>query len=245
MKIKDFTKKNIPEKYLNPVLEFKRGIQKRFTRKISYSQSGEDLILDFLLTHILKIKSITYLDLGAHHSSFLSNTFYFYKRGSTGVLVEPDPSLYLEIKKRRPEDKVLNVGVGVTNTREADFYVFNYKELNTFSKEIAEETKEEAELKSIIKMPLITVNKILEENFIDCPSFISVDIEGLDLDIIRNLDFKKWRPAAVCVETIRRSNREKIQEITDIMVQNNYEVYGETYINTIYVNGDLNISALR
>jgi hypothetical protein len=70
-------------------------------------------------------------------------------------------------------------------------------------------------------------------------------LEGLDLDIIRNLDFKKWRPAAVCVETIRRSNREKIQEITDIMVQNNYEVYGETYINTIYVNGDLNISALR
>jgi len=245
MNTKETIKKYIPKKYLDPILEIRRSIIKRYTRKISYSQCGEDIIIEFLLRDILKRKDITYLDLGAHHSSFLSNTYYFYKKGFSGVLIEPDFYLFEEIRKRRQRDTVLNFGVGVSNKKEADFYIFNYRELNTFSKEIAEETKEEATLEEVIKVPLVTVNDILERYCKICPSFISIDIEGLDLDIIKTLNFKKWRPEVICIETIRPSNRQKIQEITDVLAKNNYEVYAETYINTIYVNGDLKISELR
>ncbi|KKT30253.1 MAG: methyltransferase FkbM family protein [Parcubacteria group bacterium GW2011_GWA1_44_13] len=245
MKIKEIIKKNIPKKYLDPVLGLRRSILKRYTRKISYSQCGEDIIIEFLLRDVLKIKNITYLDLGAHHSSFLSNTYLFYKKGFQGVLIEPDFYLFEEIRKRRQRDIVLNFGVGISNENEADFYVFNYTELNTFSKKTADETKGEATLEGIIKVPLVTVNDILEKYCKICPSFISVDIEGLDLDIVKTLDFKKWRPAALCIETIRHSDRQKIQEITDILIMNNYEVYAETYINTIYVNKDLKISEIR
>ena len=66
--------------------------------KVSYSQSGEDLIVDFIF-QALKIDNPTYLDIGAHHPSFINNTFFFYEKGCVGVCVEPDPTLFEKIKE--------------------------------------------------------------------------------------------------------------------------------------------------
>ena len=70
----------------------------RYTRK-SFSQFGEDLIIESAL-NIIKEKNITYLDIGANHPFLISNTYYFYRNGSTGTLIEPDPTLYKDLKKK-------------------------------------------------------------------------------------------------------------------------------------------------
>ncbi len=239
MIIKKTIKKYIPNIFFKRITKIYRKIEKRYSKKISYSQCGEDIIIDFLLTEVLKIKNVSYLDLGAHHSSFLSNTYYFYKKKFSGVLVEPDIYLFNEIRKRRPKDCVLNFGVGISNKKESDFFIFDTKELNTFSPEIAKETKQISKLEKIAKVQLVNINDISEKYCKNCPSFISIDIEGLDLDIINTLNFKKWRPPVICIETIRHSNGQKIKEITDTLIMNNYKIYADTYINTIYVDNNL------
>src|SRR5262249_29835011 len=55
----------------------------------SYSQAGEDLIVRFFFYH-QRISNITYLDIGANEPIQLNNTYYFYRRGFRGVLVEPN-----------------------------------------------------------------------------------------------------------------------------------------------------------
>ncbi len=60
--------------------------------QVTYSQFGEDLIVRYLFDS-LGIARPTYLDIGANHPKFSGNTFGFYKRGSRGVLVEPNPRL--------------------------------------------------------------------------------------------------------------------------------------------------------
>ena len=72
----------------------------RYTTK-SFSQFGEDLIIDNALD-ILKEKNISYLDIGANHPYFLSNSYYFYRKGANGTLVEPDPFLCKILKKKDP-----------------------------------------------------------------------------------------------------------------------------------------------
>jgi hypothetical protein len=57
--------------------------------KKSFSQSGEDLIVHFLLTWQLGIKNISYLDIGANDPFSCNNTYLFYKREFSGVNVEP------------------------------------------------------------------------------------------------------------------------------------------------------------
>jgi hypothetical protein len=100
----------------------------------TFSQAGEDVVIDFLLEGN-GINRVTYLELGTNLPDWCNNTYLFYKKGGKGVLVEADETIIPLIKKIRPHDKILNIGVGLNNQKEADFYIFENNGLNTFSKE--------------------------------------------------------------------------------------------------------------
>lgn len=205
----------------------------------SYSQCGEDLILNFLFEW-LGISLPTYMDIGAHHPVYLSNTYYFYRKGSRGVCVEPDPGLFRGLKKKRKKDVCLNVGVGSEN-KEAVFYVMSQKTLNTFSLKEAERYQKDGRYTIVdkIKIPICDINQLIAENFDECPNFISLDVEGMDLIVLQALNFKKHRPEVFCVETLTfttDNSEEKLTGIIDYMIDNDYLVYGDTYINTIFVD---------
>ncbi len=208
--------------------------------KISYAQCGEDLIVQFIF-EALKIAKPSYLDLGAHHPSYMSNTFLFYRQGSYGVCVEPDPTLFAQIKRKRSRDTCLNMGVGVSTKEKAAFYIMTSKALNTFSKQEAERYQSygNQRIEAIITIPLISVNEIIAQYFASPPQFISIDIEGLDLDILKSLDFKRSRPVVLCIETLTytedRTER-KMTEIIDFVCSHGYFLYADTFINSVFVD---------
>src|ERR1700704_2090029 len=103
--------------------------------KISYAQNGEDIIVENILKW-LNIDNPVYLDIGTYHPSIISNTYKLYRNGHFGICVEPNPSLYAEIKRVRKRDTCLNVGVSNTFGK-AVFYIMVNKTLNTLSREQA------------------------------------------------------------------------------------------------------------
>lgn len=206
----------------------------------SYAQAGEDRILTYLFG-TMGIEKPSYLDIGANLPKISNNTYLFYEQGSAGVCVEADPSLFDDLSKVRKRDKCLNIGITFDNRKEADFYVFPVSALNTLSKKEAEFREENGSYKieKIIKIPLKTINEVIEENFDKTPDLISIDVEGIDLQILKSLDFSKYRPFALCVETITYSeNRteQKIMEILDFVTSKGYFIYADTHINTIFVD---------
>lgn len=208
--------------------------------RISYSQFGEDLLVDTALTRLL-ISQPTYLDIGAHHSRYLSNTFYLYRKGCHGVCVEPNPVLCKEIKEHRDRDICINAGVGFDSAEFADFYVMKNSTLSTFSKDEAEQIERlnPSILKEVVRLPLVSINQIIAQHFDTCPDFISVDVEGLDLDILKSLDFSLYRPVVFCIETINYSlgrEIEKRHEIIDFLSEKQYFVYADTSLNSIFVD---------
>ena len=217
------------------------GSSRKSFEKMSYSQSGEDLIIDFIFTNYFKIVKPTYLDIGAHHPIYLSNTYLFYKKGSWGICIEPDETLFTELSMRRKNDLCLNIGVGVTERITADFYVMTEKTLNTFSKREAERYQSygTCKIEKILQVPLMHINEIICQHFPTCPNLISLDVEGLDYDILKSLDFITFRPEIFCIETltyVQDKTERKLTEIINLMVDNNYFVYADTYINTIFVD---------
>lgn len=209
-------------------------------RKTSYSQCGEDLIVAHVF-EALQIKRPSYLDIGANRPKRLNNTYAFYRRGGRGVCVEPDPHLNRLFRLVRPRDICLNVGVGLTEETAADFYVMSSRTLNTFSREEAERYASYGtySIKRVISIPLVPVNRIIAEHFGAAPDFVSLDVEGLDLAIVKSFDFSVWRPKIFCVETltyVEDASERKLTEIIDAMVANGYFVYADTYINTIFVD---------
>lgn len=209
-------------------------------RKTSYSQCGEDLIVAYIF-EALRIERPSYLDIGANHPKRLNNTYAFYRKGGRGVCVEPDPSLHRLFRLVRPRDICLNVGVGITEESEADFFVMSSRTLNTFSREEAERYAGYGTyaIRKTLRIPLIPVNRIVAEYFGHAPDFVSLDVEGLDFAIVKSFDFGAWRPKVFCIETltyVEDTSERKLTEIIDAMVGNGYLVYADTYINTIFVD---------
>lgn len=225
---------------LNKIKERSKDLMDfRYTRK-SFSQFGEDLILENAL-NILKEKNISYLDIGANHPYLISNSYYFYRKGATGTLVEPDPVLYKNLKKKRPSDNILNCGVGFGNKIEtAKLYIMDNTVLNTFSFEEAKRIEQNTNYKIVndLDIELIPINFILEEmKFL--PSFISIDVEGLDYEILKNLDTQKYRPAIIVAETLTfepNTGGKKIEKIIELMLEKNYKVFADTRLNTIFID---------
>ena len=210
--------------------------------KISYSQSGEDLIVKSIFDQ-LGIKKPSYIDVGAHHPFYLSNTALFFKNGSRGINIEPDPTLFKAFLKHRKEDVNLNLGISNCNS-ELDFYLISTPTLNTFSKEEAENYSKEGNYKvtSVEKISVKTINEIINDygdgRF---PHFLNLDAEGVDEIIIRALDFDKNYPIVICVETNSFStSRKGIKnvDLIDYIKNQGYVMYADTYLNTIFVRAE-------
>jgi len=209
-------------------------------KQASYSQSGEDLIINFILS-TLGIKSPTYIDIGAHHPFYLSNTAFFYENGSRGVCIEPDPTLFKTIQKYRKNDICLNIGIGLSEEKEADFFIMTSPTLNTFSKEqaIEYESYGNVKIEKVRKISLRNINNIIESYVKKTPNFVSLDVEGLDYQILKSFDFEKYRPEVFCIETLTYTedkSEKKLTEIIEFMLEKDYMIYADTYINTIFVN---------
>jgi FkbM family methyltransferase len=214
-------------------------------QKVSYSQCGEDLIVDFLLTWVLKIRNPSYLDIGAHDPFNFNNTYLFYKRGARGVNVEPDSDLFSKIAKYRPRDININKGVGINENIISDFYIMSSRALNTFSRMEAERLCSMGNIKidAVKKIELIHVNEIIAKYFHSKGlDFLSIDVEGLDLEVLKSLDFDKHRPNVICVETIIFNEGRKIEKhhsTIDFLLSKDYVVYADTSINSIFVRAEL------
>lgn len=207
----------------------------------SYSQAGEDSIINFLFTDKL-VDKISYLDIGTNMPDYCNNTYFFYKKGGRGVCVEADKTLIQHIASVRPLDKVINAGVAVDRAEgEADFFIFNNNGLNTFDKSEAlfRQSNGKFKIVEVVKVSLIGINNIIENSFDTYPDLLSIDIEGLDLDVLKSLDFNRFPIPVICVETCIYSEnhiRPKNPAIAEYLISKGYEIYADTYINTIFVN---------
>jgi FkbM family methyltransferase len=171
----------------------------------------------------------------------LSNTYFFYEKGSHGVCVEPDPDLFAELKRVRPRDTCLNVGVGTTTEDKAEFFRMSTPTLNTFSRAEAERYASygRQKIEEVIGVPLLPINIIIKDYFDTGPNLVSLDTEGYDTEILRTFDFSAFRPEVFCIETLtyaEDNSQEKVVPIIELMIANKYFPYADTYINTIFVD---------
>lgn len=211
--------------------------------KMSFSQSGEDLIIQYIF-QCIGISQPSYIDIGAHHPFRLSNTALFYTKGSRGINIEPDPNLFREFIKHRKEDVNLNIGVSDIEA-ELDFYRMSAPTMNTFSKKDADDLVKRFNyrIEQVQKIKVQTIGHIIHQYHNGIfPDFLTLDVEGLDETILHSIDYNKTSPVVICVETISFETDGtgiKNREIIQFLEHKGYMVYADTYINTIFVKRDL------
>jgi FkbM family methyltransferase len=203
--------------------------------RLAYSQEGEDLVLARILGGG-ESKTGFFVDIGAHHPTRFSNTYYFYRRGWRGINVDALPGTRKLFQRLRPRDITVECGVGLLEGS-LKYFAFNEPALNTFSEQ--EAIKKECSPYHIVntfQIPVVTLKQILDENL---PSgvqidFMTVDVEGFDHEVISSNDWNLYRPRVVLVELLNTELQDlKGHPTAQILLNNNYRAIAKT-LNTYF-----------
>jgi len=203
-------------------------------RNNSYSQEGEDLIIDKLLGYK---KNGFYIDIGAHHPMKYSNTFIFYKRGWNGINIDAMPKSMNEFNKIRKRD--INIEVAISDNEDKNFfYIFNEPAFNTLNKKEAflKDNKNVDKIIETIEVKTEKLETILNQCLVNQEiDFMSVDTEGNDLNVLKSNNWEKYRPQLIMVEDLKFKNIEEYNqsEIYNYMKSLNYSIVAKT-INTVF-----------
>ena len=206
--------------------------QQRFARRC-YSQEGEDMILQRVFG---QRREGLFVDVGAHHPFRYSNTYLFYKKGWRGINIDATPGSMREFKKYRPAD--INLEVAVSQTLgEFCFYFFDDPAYNTFDAHAAEKAQlagaKLLKKADIVSRPLKDIlNEHLTEN--EKIDFLSVDVEGLDLEVLKSNDWICYKPEYVLVECLDISLPKISEDKTYIYLNSlGYSIFAKT-VNTVF-----------
>lgn len=166
---------------------------------LSHSQEGEDMVARRL---VWNGSPGFYVDVGAHHPNRFSNTAWFYRQGWRGINVEPDPDLIRQFASLRPRDTSLMCAAGEIEG-ELELNIFDEPALKTLDPHVA--AMRQAEGANLIRRVPVSVrhlSRILGEHIPASQSidFLTVDVEGFDLGVLKSNNWELFRPRLVMAE---------------------------------------------
>lgn len=204
--------------------------------RLSYATEGEDLVLQRLMGYR---PTGTFIDVGAHHPIRYSNTYYFYKQGWRGINIDAMPGSMNAFNRDRPDD--INLEIPISDSeQELKYYIFNAPDLNTFdSSKIETYLKYPGvKLEKEVTLKTKTLEQILDKHFEKLKSphidFLTVDVEGLDLQVLRSNNWQKYRPEYILAEDLFANATETASGKLGIFMQSvGYQLVSKTH-NTAF-----------
>lgn len=196
---------------------------------ISYAQNFEDV----MLWRALKLFGPGYyVDVGANHPSLDSVTRSLYERGWRGINIEPVRHYYQALCDERPQDTNLCVAVG---DQEGELVFFESADtgLSTLSHEMAE--LQQAEGIPFLQRTVQTKRLVdICDQYLPVAApfhFLKIDVEGFERNVLQGMDFQRWRPWIILIE----SAFDKTPEWEGLILQAGYEPALCDGINRYYV----------
>jgi len=191
-------------------------------KKNIFSQLYHDMFAEFILN---KESKKTFLEFGATNGLEYSNTFSLEKYFNwTGVLSEPDPQWHRDLKKNRPNTVLIYECVWTKSNEKLKFLSSREGVYSTIEKfkfndqySMPGNSKKRLESTNILTVNSISLNDLIKKNFNNkSPSYISIDTEGSEYEILLSLDFKRYRPSVITVEHNYTANEKKIDELMEL-----------------------------
>ena len=210
--------------------------------KRSYSNWGIDMLSDFFFRD--KREGV-YIDVGCHHPFLNNNTYPLHKRGWVGINIDLDYSSIDLFNFFRKNDH--NIQIAASDSRgEADLYFFhNRAAKNTLSKSSGEQSKKTLKVQTDTLNNIIASTKFKDKRI----DFLSIDVEGFEINVLKGFDFKKYKPSLVVLEFIDPNLKEffyqKIDNILDselykYMVNQEYKMVNWIHDDLVFVPENIN-----
>ena len=196
-----------------------------------YSQTGEDR----LIAKYLPEKTGKYLDIGAGLPIRGSNSYFLYKRGWSGVVVDPISLNIKLFRVFRPRDIRFQTCVGISET-EIFFYEFIPYGYSTIEESVARNLLESgnARLRSRTSMKVIPTSVLAPPMTPYDATFLSIDIEGAEYEALSSINWGVTTPRVICVEEWDGADAQR--KIAGLLTEKGYVLKERTALSAIYVH---------
>ncbi len=202
-------------------------------RRSSFSQEGEDLLLErYFEAYMDWAEARFYVEVGAHHPIRFSNTYRFYRSGWRGITIEPNPAMKLAFSILRSRDTHLTCAVDETSGV-AKYYQFMDPALNTLDEEVAQERQSSGHRLEVSgQVPVQRLGEILDECGQANISFMSIDVEGKDLSVLKSNDWDRYRPKIIVVESLTEFGKEGA--LAEFLISKGYVKGSQLFHSSFY-----------
>ena len=194
-----------------------------------FSQFREDRLLEQIFRGK---KTGLCVEVGAHDGITGSNTYLFEKKGWKCVLVEPVPELCERIRRFRTGG-VFNCAAS-SNTGEATFYIADAVE-SWSALHLTESQKERITAGKTamreIKVMKRKLDDILDEADVSEVDFVSIDVEGHELDVLKGFSTERFRPRIFIIED---NGENACSNVPEYMEGKGYIKFFRTGVNDWY-----------
>ena len=189
-----------------------------------YGQYGED---EWIYSNLELPTNGIYLDIGAGDGENINNTYFLEKKGWLGLCIEADPRNYDRLREIR---KLIWCGAvrnynGFTNLYQDEG---NFESSSVIYSQVGKS----------IKIPCRRIRDLLKENNIGKIDYFSIDIEGGELEILKDFDFENHQPSIIIVEFLTLPHKDKEDELIKFFQLLPYEIVHKTYCNLILERKD-------
>ena len=193
---------------------------KFLTKKKSYSQFGEDKIINKFFGDFIG----NYVDVGCYHPIKYSNTALLHKKGWRGINIDLNRTSIDLFNACREND--VNITACLSDKKEeVDVYFDSeFSALNS----MYSENMNKFDMKDLKKVRFKTslFPELVQSNF----DFLNIDCEGNDYKILKTIDLKKYTPKIIIIEA-SETNKKNIYDYLDLY---GYKIFEIKHVSHIF-----------
>ena len=169
-----------------------------------------------------------FVEVGANGPRFLSQTWHLEEKGWRGILIEPNPACALQLRQERRNATVFQVACSAPEkTGEALFHFSSSSGLSGLEKHVDDP---DIRYDRSEKVKVMTLDAILDSAEHPPVDFVSIDVEGTELDVLKGFDLARHRPPLLLVED-KVNNLRKHTHLT----RHGYKLVRRTSLNNWYI----------
>ncbi len=137
-----------------------------------------------------------FVEVGANHPTRRSQTWFLEQQGWKGLLVEPNPALCEQLRTSRPNSQVFEMALGADyDVGEADLHIGKADGHSALKPRVSTVLTGQR-----IRVTVKTLDWVMENAGPKEVDFVSIDVEGMELEVLRGFDLGRWQPKLLVIE---------------------------------------------
>ena len=169
-----------------------------------------------------------FIEVGANDPKGGSQTWLLEQKGWRGILVEPQSAFYQRLVEERKNSKVYRAACASPEARGTA--TLHLADLDGFSTLCPDKNPQDVKFQGTETVTVMTLDDIIEKEGNPRVDFVSIDVEGGEMEVLRGFTLERHRPALILMEdTVRTLEKHRY------LTAHGYKLVKRTVMNNWYV----------